>query len=212
MPAHSEDIVIRDFHLWYYNQSNRTWNNSRWMGVPVWKMPLDMWIYQEILFDVKPDVLIECGTWKGGSALFFAGMFDLIRKGRVITVDIQAQPKLPSHPRITYITGSSTLQRTVDDVHRLLKPNEKVMVVLDSDHSKSHVLEEMRLYGRFVSPGSYLVVEDTNVNGHPILPGFGPGPMEAVEAFLATHKNFTVDTSREKFGFTFNPRGFLRRV
>ncbi len=85
------------------------------------------------------------------------------------------------------------------------------MVILDSDHSRDHVLRELELYSPLVTPGCYLVVEDTNVNGHPVSPEFGPGPMEAVEAFLETTNDFEVDRSREKLLLTFNPSGYLRR-
>ena len=84
-------------------------------------------------------------------------------------------------------------------------------MILDSDHSRDHVLDELRLYSRFVTPGGYLVVEDTNVNGHPVFPEHGPGPMEAVEEFLAESDEFEIDLAREKFFLTFNPRGFLRK-
>jgi cephalosporin hydroxylase len=86
-----------------------------------------------------------------------------------------------------------------------------VLVILDSDHSREHVLDELRLYAGLVTPGSYLVVEDTNVNGHPVFAEHGPGPMEALEAFLAETDEFEVDATREKFFLTFNPRGFLRK-
>jgi cephalosporin hydroxylase len=85
------------------------------------------------------------------------------------------------------------------------------MVILDSDHAMQHVLDELAIYGELVSPGNYLVIEDTNVNGHPVRPDFGPGPGEAVERFLADNEQFEVDTEREKFLMTFNPGGYLRR-
>jgi cephalosporin hydroxylase len=86
-----------------------------------------------------------------------------------------------------------------------------VLVILDSDHSRDHVLDELRIYSRWVTPGSYLIVEDTNVNDHPALPEHGPGPMEALEEFLAETDEFEIDAPREKFFLTFNPRGFLRK-
>ncbi len=86
------------------------------------------------------------------------------------------------------------------------------MIILDSDHSRENVTRELVAYSPLVTQGSYLIVEDTNVNGHPVLPDFGAGPMEAVEAFLAAHPTFEVDERREKFLMTFNPRGFLRRT
>jgi cephalosporin hydroxylase len=88
----------------------------------------------------------------------------------------------------------------------------RVLVVLDSDHSRDHVLAELRAYAPLVTPGSYLVVEDTNVNGHPVYEAFGPGPMEAVQDFLKERDDFEVDRSREKFLLTFNPGGWLRKL
>ena len=86
------------------------------------------------------------------------------------------------------------------------------MVILDSDHSRDHVLAELRAYAPMVTTAQYLIVEDTNVNGNPVLPEFGPGPMEALDAFLAENDDFEPDDEREKFLLTFNPRGYLRRV
>jgi cephalosporin hydroxylase len=88
----------------------------------------------------------------------------------------------------------------------------RAMVVLDSDHRKEHVLKELKLYSKFVAKGCYLVVEDTNLNGYPIRPDFGPGPMEAVQEFLRENNKFIIDREREKFFITFSPKGFLRRV
>lgn len=209
----SERALLDQFHNYYYHKAEqKTWDNTFWLGVKSWKLPLDMWIYQEILFDVKPDVVIECGTYKGGSAYYFATLFDMMKKGRVITIDIAKQPDLPQHPRITYLLGSSTAPEIVKQVKSLVKPGERVLVALDSDHHKDHVLNEMRIYGAMVPTGSYMVVEDTNVNGHPVYKEFGPGPMEAVNAYLGENNNFVIDVEREKFGLTFNPRGYLRRV
>jgi cephalosporin hydroxylase len=205
------DEVTAAFHRLYHARGDRTYNNTYWLGVPVQKCPLDLWVFQEILFETRPDVLVETGTYKGGSAYFFASMFDLMGRGRVITIDIQDQPDKPRHPRIEYLLGSSTSPETVRQVRERIRPGERVMVVLDSDHKMAHVLEELRLYSGLVTPGNYLVVEDTHFNGHPILPRYGPGPMEAVEEFLRTAGGFEADREREKFGLTFNPRGYLRR-
>ena len=99
----------------------------------------------------------------------------------------------------------------MSELERLVKDSVEVLIILDSDHSRDHVLDELRIYNRWVSPGSYLIVEDTNVNGHPAMPEHGPGPMEALEAFLAENDEFEIDAAREKFFLTFNPRGFLRK-
>jgi cephalosporin hydroxylase len=210
IPAMTDQKAVEAFHRAYYS-SERTWKQTYWLGVPALKCVLDLWIYQEILFETRPDVVIETGTWWGGSALFFASIFDLLGAGRTITIDVQPQPGRPTHQRITYLTGSSISAEIVTEVGKLIEPHETVMVVLDSDHSASHVLQEMRTYKRLVSPGGYLVVEDTNVNGNPVLPDFGPGPREAVEEFLKKEVDFVQDRTREKFGLTFCPGGFLRR-
>jgi cephalosporin hydroxylase len=94
----------------------------------------------------------------------------------------------------------------------MIRTDDHVMVVLDSDHSASNVLNELRVFAPLVTVGAYLIVEDTHVNGHPVEPSFGPGPAEALNDFLATNKGFARDATREKFLLTFNPGGFLKRV
>lgn len=196
----------------YHARGEETFNGLRWFGTPIQKNPMDLWVYQEMLAEIRPDLIVECGTYKGGSALFMANMMDLIGKGRVITIDIEKYPNLPQHPRITYLLGSSTDNGIVKQVSDAIRPGETVMVFLDSDHSMKHVRRELELYHGFVTPGSYIVVEDTDLNGHPILPKHGPGPMEAAVDFLASNHDFAVDPSREKLMLSFNPRGYLRRV
>jgi len=183
-----------------------------WLGIPTRKCPTDFWIYQEIIFELKPDVIIECGTASGGSALFLASMCDLVDNGKVITVDIEDIKGKPSHKRIQYLLGSSTSIEVVRQVRKLITHRDKVMVILDSDHHKEHVLSELRIYSKMVTKGSYLIVEDTVFNGHPVHPEFGPGPMEAIDEFLKGNKDFVIDTDREKLILTFNPKGYLRKV
>jgi len=181
------------------------------MGLPVMKYPGDAWTYQEIIFDTKPDLIIETGTHQGGSALFLAHMCDLLGKGRVVTVDIEARPGRPVHPRITYVTGSSVAPDIRERVAVAAAGANTVMVILDSDHSASHVYDELIAYSSFVTPGAYLICEDTNVNGHPVYKKHGPGPMEALERFLPQHPEFEIDASRESAAMTAHPGGFLRR-
>ncbi|HEY1206499.1 MAG: CmcI family methyltransferase [Bryobacteraceae bacterium] len=204
--------ITTAFHLLYHSNYRTTWRNTYWLGVPVQRVPLDLWIYQEILFEVQPDVIVETGTRDGGSAYFFASMCDLLKRGRVITIDVEEVPGRPRHDRITYLHGSSTAEEIVKTVKGSIKPSDKVLVTLDSDHAKHHVLEELRIYSKMASVGSYVVVDDTNLNGHPVNRPFGPGPAEAVEEFLAQESGLVRDTSREKFGLTFSPGGFLKRV
>jgi len=210
--AKVEAGIVDAFHSLYYSARRRTWGNTFWLGIPVQKCPFDLWVYQEIIFEVRPDVIIECGTASGGSALFLACVSDLVGKGRVVSIDIDEREARPNHPRIEYLVGSSRSEKIVTRVRELVRMDEKAIVILDSDHGKEHVLDELRIYSRFVSRDSYLIVEDTNLNGHPVNPDFGPGPMEAVQDFLKNNDQFIIDKSREKFYLTFSPGGFLRRV
>jgi cephalosporin hydroxylase len=204
----SAEQVVDDFHRMYYD--SKVFRRTFWRGVETQKCPLDLWIYQEIIHELRPDVIVETGTFSGGSAYYMASLFDILGKGRVITVDLEPQPNLPVHPRITYISGlSSTAPEAVGKVKALIAPGEVIMVILDSDHSRDHVLDEMRIYADMVTPGQYMIVEDTNVNGHPALPEFGPGPMEALDTYLKENHAFEIDAGREKLFMTFNPRGYL---
>jgi len=206
--------VINWFNQAYYFNLQRTWFNTFWHGIPIHKCPTDLWIYQEILHDTKPDLIIETGTAKGGSALYLAQTSESIHPVRVVTVDINNESllqMLPQHPRITYLSGSSTDPQIVTQINSHIHPTERTMVILDSDHAKNHVRAELDLYAPLVTPGCYLIVEDTNVNGHPVYPLHGPGPMEAVLEWHPTHPEFTRDPTREKFMLTFNPNGYFRR-
>ena len=205
----AEPSITDVFHRLYYETA--VWKDTYWLGVRAQKCPLDLWIYQEILYEQRPDLILETGTAHGGSALYLASVCDLLGRGEIVTVDIHPLEGRPEHDRITYLTGSSTAMDIVSELEGLAAGRESVLVILDSDHSRDHVLDELRLYSRLVTPGGYLVVEDTNVNAHPVFPEHGPGPMEAVDAFLAETDDFEVDAAREKFFLTFNPRGFLRR-
>lgn len=212
-PVVARTIVDQFTRLYYQTPVPvRTWHDTRWLGHPVLKTPLDLWNYQEILHERRPDVVVECGTAGGGSALFLASVMGLMDHGRVVSIDLKPNPGRPPHDRITYLVGSSTAPAVVERVRAEVDGAARVMVILDSDHSKTHVLDELRLYSPLVSPGDFLVVEDTCVNGHPVAPQHGPGPMEAVDAFLKETRAFVVDPRDRKFLMTFNPRGYLRRV
>lgn len=204
--------TTRSFHLLYYDRRPQTWSNTSWLGTKVAKCPLDLWVYQELVHELRPSLVIETGTFLGGSALFFASCQDLIDHGRVITIDVEPRPGRPTHPRITYLTGSSTDPSILETVQREAAGGGPVMVVLDSDHAYDHVLAELDAYAPFVTENSYLVVEDTCVNGNPVLPDYGPGPYEAVDTFLERRAPFVRDRTREKFMLTFNPGGWLRRL
>ena len=217
--------VIRRFHQLCYERWQPIQVN--WMGVHAIKSPLDLWTYQELLYTVRPSLVIETGTFSGGSALYLAHMLELMSAasvtgfdGLVVSIDVDKSPPAhlgkpwPRHPRLCYMQGDSASPETLAAVRRLVSPQDTVMVILDSDHHQAHVAREIAAYAPLVTMGSYLVVEDTNINGHPVLPEFGPGPMEAVAEFLASPEGagFKVDRSCERFLLTMNPGGFLRRV
>jgi cephalosporin hydroxylase len=208
----SEARVVDEFHKLYYNarKQQRTLGNTFFFGVPTQKCPLDLWIYQEIIFETRPELIVETGTADGGSALYMASLCDLLGGGEIVSIDIEHKPQRPTHPRITYIHGSSTDPKIVSRAEQAAN-GKRTMVILDSDHSRDHVLDELRAYAGLVSHGCYLIVEDTNVNGHPVRKDHGPGPMEALQEYLREDRNFEVDESREKFFLTFNPKGYLRR-
>jgi cephalosporin hydroxylase len=207
------DVVERFTEIYYEGALfGETRADTRWLGVRTDKCPLDLWIYQELLHELKPDLIVETGTAFGGSALYFASVCDLLEHGQVLTIDVQPQEGRPEHRRLEYYTGSSVAPETLEYVRDRAREAQTVLVVLDSDHRKEHVLEELRSYAPMVTPGSYLVVEDTILNGHPVSPEFGPGPMEALEEFVSANPSFTSDRAREKLYLTFNPKGYLRRA
>lgn len=201
-----EKNLIDEFHKFYFY--SRVIGETKWMGIRVLKIPFDLWCYQEIIFEKRPDIIIETGTGAGGTTLFLANICDLVGKGKVISVDISKKVR-PNHKRITYLLGSSNSLETVSKIKSMIKKNWTVMAILDSNHTKDYVLKELRTYGNLVTKGNYLIIEDTNVNGHPVYNDHGPGPMEGVLEFLKENKKFMVDKSREKFFLTQNPNGYL---
>ena len=177
---------------------------SRWMGVRAVKNPLDIWVYQEILHEVRPQTIVELGSQFGGGALFFAHMLDLLGgDGKVITVDHFHGVFQADHPRITQVTGDT--QAVADQVAGLCEGT--TLVIHDAAHQEEKVLADLRAYAPLVTPGSYLIVED---GARDLLSGM-TGPRAAAIRFLAETDDFEVDTAREKFLFTYNPDGFLRR-
>ncbi len=207
---------IRKFHRLSYDDP-ATWFQNRWFGVLAQQNPNDAWIHQEIMWEVKPDFVIEAGTFHGGSALLWASILENLNPdGRVLTIDIEDHTEqarqLPLWQRkVDFFLGSSTDPKIIADISARVT-GKKVLVILDSDHSESHVTSELQAYAPLVSLDSYLIVQDTNVNGHPVQPNFGPGPMEAVDKFMRNNSNFMVDRARERLLFTMHPKGYLKRV
>ncbi len=204
---------FKDLYYWLGQQGHFTYFVS-WLGYSTLKCPLDLWMYQELICKLRPEVIVETGTASGGSALFLASMCDFVGQGQVITIDVDPRhgEALPVHARLSYVVGSSTDPVVIDGLRKSLQGKRCSMIILDSDHRKDHVLAELRVFQEFVPVGGYLVVEDTNINGHPSYPEFGPGPMEALEEFLSETDAFETDPTCERFLLTMNPKGYLRRV
>ncbi len=208
-----QQTIIDDFYRLYMTATpneSLILRQTRWMNVPCFKLPQDLWIYQEIIQEIKPDLIVETGTFLGGSTLFIAHMLDLVGHGRIVSIDIQKLPR-PQHPRITYLHGSSTDVTLVNSVFNA-DQSTKRLVILDSDHHKNHVLQEMELFAPFVTQNSYLIVEDTHMSKNPMYDDFGPNPSDALKEFLITHPEFMVDMTREKFLLSFNSGGYLKRI
>lgn len=195
------------------------WDNLQFLGVPVLKNPLDLWMVQDLIHRIRPDFIVETGTFRGGSALFWAHTLDGmgLRESRVLTVDI-ADYTLAAAPQplwrryVDFYLGSSTGENVVRRIAERVQ-GKKVIVMLDSNHEAAHVLAELKAYAPMVSRGSYLIVEDTHMDGVPTQPGFGPGPFAAATEFLRTGggRDFERDFAPESFGASFNPGGWLRR-
>ena len=195
------------------------WEYLWFQNVRIIKNPLDLWVMQQIIYEERPDFIIETGTMEGGSALYWAhtlsGMG--LDGSRVITVDLHnftqgASSHFLWKKHVLFFQGSSTDPAIVSAIARMTA-NKRVIVTLDSDHSRQHVLNELRAYSPMINRGSYLVVEDTHMDGVPTMPTTGPGPHAAVEQFLKEggSQNFERDLNRESMIMTFNPGGWLRR-
>lgn len=181
--------------------------DSHWMGIRALKNPLDTWIYQEILHEIRPTVIVELGSAYGGGTLFLCHMLDLLGiDGRVISVDLSHEHFIAEHVRITKVTGDTRDPDVVAKVRELCG-EARVLLIHDASHEASVVIEDLRNYSPLVSPGSYLILED----GVTDTVGGVPGPVTAVNEFLGESSDFELDLSRERFLLTYNPRGFLRR-
>lgn len=203
---------------WFY--ATNVWKNLNYRGVRTLKLPLDMWNYQEIIFENNLHWVVETGTRHGGSALFFA---DLLaaggREGGVISIDVTHEalhPLVTAHPRIRFLLGDSAADSILQQAMELIPARRQggLLLMLDSDHAAAHVLRELTAWVPLLRRGDYLIVEDTIVNGHPVRPEFGPGPFEAVADYLAQNPHrLQADDAREaKFGCTFAHRGYFKVV
>jgi cephalosporin hydroxylase len=193
-------------------EHSQNYGKTLWLGNPIWQNVLDLWVIQETIAEVRPALLIETGTNRGGSSLFYANLFDLMGFGRIVTIDIAKLHEL-THPRIDYLLGDSSSSEVVARV-RDIQANHPgpVMVILDSDHSESHVTREMNAYAPFVTPGSYMLVQDGVIDRLPRFADARPGPLPAIEKFLLGHHEFELDAERcNRFLLSHHPKGWLRR-
>lgn len=193
-------------------ETTKNFGDTTWMGRPIWQNVLDLQTIQETIVALKPDLLMECGTNRGGSAFFFGQLFDLLGHGHVVSVDVEKMHDL-THPRVTYLIGSSVSDEIVKHMAEMAAQAKTVMVILDSDHSAAHVAQELERYHGFVTPGSFLLVQDGVIDTLPMFEVGRPGPLPAIQAFLAQHPEFEVDHARiNRFLITHHPFGWLRRV
>ena len=202
-----------------------------WLGRPVIQLPEDMIRIQEVMFDIKPDVIIETGVAHGGSLIYYASLCKAMEKGRVVGIDIEIRPHnrkaIEDHflfPYITLIEGSSVDRSTVDQVSRLVKPGETVLILLDSNHSYAHVLAELIAYAPLVSVGSYIVATDGIMEYVVGAPRTQPdwitnNPKKAAEDFVKQNKNFVIEEPKFPFNegviekrVTYWPSAYIKRI
>lgn len=207
---------VTAFHqLWY--ETPTTWSMQRYRNLPEMKCAFDCQMYHELIMTIRPSLILETGTAWGASALRFADTLSMAgqAEGLVLTVDLQRrEPTFCDHPQIRRLLGSSVSQPVLAEMRAAAEASPgPVLVSLDSDHSAMHVAAELDAYSPLVTPGSYLVVEDTNIAGHPVAGGEADGgPAAAVEGFLARHPEFLRESLCERQLLTMHPGGWLRRL
>ncbi len=202
--------VVRSYTEAYWD--NLGWRKTSWLGRRVARPPADLLTYHDLVNEIRPNWIINTRTGDGGRAMFFASMCDLVGHGQVLSIDDRDQQDLPQHDRITYLHAPLAGPETKARIEAITGTDDpRVLAVLGSATAKRRMMAEFDLVVDLVPVGSYVVFEDTLVNGHPVWPSFGPGPFEAVKELLAIHPEFVSDTARERYGVSFNPDGFLKR-
>jgi len=220
--------IVQQFRDLYYmaRMNGRCAWDTKWLDIPMWKAPTDLWTLQEMIIEQAPEVVIECGVYCGGSAAFLFAAARMVQQIEFVGIDITlanlhptaAKISVTSKPphKLEFIESSSTNEGLVTQLRERFK-DKRVMVILDSDHTYGHVLREMELYAPFVPVGGYMVVEDTNVDRlcelYDIKTFKNNGPARAVREFLAQHPDeWGVDETCERQMLTLYPGGFLRRL
>lgn len=204
----NDEIIARFRTIWYEEATKAGMMTNNYLGVLTWQNPLDVWITQEIMYEVKPDVVVEAGTFRGGSAALWATYLAQINpSGRVITIDIKDKrtehaKNLPIvKERVTFLLGSSSGSEVVEQVREATK-GKRSLFILDSAHTREHVLSELRAYGDMVPVGSYIIVQDT----------LGTGAARGIADYLSETDKYEIDKSRERLLISNNVNGFLKRV
>ena len=187
------------------------WRDTTWLGRRVKRAPTDLIAYQELISELRPDWIVETRTEDGGRAFFLATICELLGHGQVLSVHARSRGQLPEHPRITYVSGEPAADATVEEVRRAVGEGANTLVVIGA-RRRALVVDEFEAYAPLVPVGSYVIIEETILNGHPVRPEHGPGPAEAVTLLLKRRRDFAPDPRMERYGLTFNPRGFLKRV
>lgn len=209
------------------NKNNYVYNFT-WMGRPIIQFPQDMLAMQEIIWDVKPDLIIETGIAHGGSLIMNASFMEMmgIENGHILGIDIDIRvhnkieiEKHPMFKRITMFEGSSISDKIIAKVKEFAQSYKRILVALDSNHTHEHVLKELQFYSPLVSRGSYCIVYDTAIEDFPEISfndrpwGVGNNPKTAVREFIKTNKHFEIDKSiQDKLVITVAPDGYLKRV
>lgn len=205
-------MTLKDWFL--RHEREIVYKEPRWMCIRIVKNPLDTWIYQELIYSIQPDIILEIGSSYGGSTRYFANLLELIGKGTVISVDIDRSNYNVQHSRIHAITGDSSSPEVEREIFELCR-GRKVMISHDSSHYKEKVLDDLRRHSPLVPVGRYFVVEDGIYDLFSPLEGvggFADGPFDAITEFLKENHDVEPDLSCERYAFTNHPMGFLKRV
>jgi cephalosporin hydroxylase len=206
---HSLDLPLA--HV-LQTMQDRLMGKSSYHGIQTLKNPIDFWVYQELVYEIRPDLIIEIGVHHGGSSLAFAHMLDHNGKGRIIGLDstlANVDEKATLHERIEFMEGDA--KELVGEIRAQTAGTQKVLVIEDSSHEYENTLQLLRLYGDLVTVGSYFIVEDS-ICHHGLDVGPEPGPYEAINTFIQENDSFEIDRSREDFLITWNPCGYLKKI
>lgn len=211
----STPTPVPDELKWAFTEAvwrNLAWRDTTWLGHPVAAAPTDLIAYQELITSLRPDWIIVTGPGDVGRTIFLASVCDLAGHGQVLSIGGEPSEDVPRHARLQRLEAAPGESSTIDEVRRIVEPGDTALVVLGSCVARDETVRMFKAYAPLVAVGSYVVVTDTIVNGHPVWPAFGAGPAEAVKQILTQHGEFVSDPRMEKYSLTFNPGGFLRRV